>query len=117
MGASATLVTLPCDKFTAAGVPQPPASSAYFLDCTPGFYGIIAPAGGSFASLTTAPSGTVVHIHPPSAAAFDRTLDASTMTLDKNTDGTWPGHGVPPGNPVFIEIRSSSSEIERTGYA
>jgi hypothetical protein len=117
MGLRASLTGLSCDKFNAAGVALPASSAAYFINCTPGFFGIIAPAGGALQPLATAPAGTVVLIHAPSGVEVARTLDGTSNTFNKNPDGSWPGHGTPPGTPVIIEIRGTTSETERIGFS
>jgi len=125
----ATLVAHPCTDFTTGGLPLPNASSAYFMDCTTpgacpatdpcGFYGVIVSVGGALqplAALSTAPTGTVVRLIGVSAVEIDRTLNTDVGTLSKGPSG-WGGHGVPPGKPLFVEIRGASSETERTGTA
>jgi hypothetical protein len=124
----ATLVSRPCSDLNAAGVPLPGASSAYFLDCSSpspcaatepcGYYAVIALAGGvlqPLATLATAPAGTLVHIVSPTGRVINRTLDGNVFSTNRLPDGSWSGHGVPPGTPVFVEVRSPTSQKERTG--
>jgi hypothetical protein len=124
----ATLISRPCSDLNAAGVPLPGASSAYFLDCSSpspcaatepcGYYAVIALAGGvlqPLAAAATAPAGTVLHIVSPTGKVIDRTLDGTVFSTNRLPDGTWSGHGVPPGTPVFVEVRSTTAQKERTG--
>jgi hypothetical protein len=124
----ATLISRPCSDLNAAGVPLPGASSAYFLDCSSpgpcaatepcGYYAVIALAGGvlqPLAAPATAPAGTVVHIVSPTGKVINRTLDGTVFSTNRLPDGSWSGHGVPPGTPVFVDVRSTTAQKERTG--
>jgi hypothetical protein len=79
---------------------------------------VIALAGGvlqPLAAPATAPAGTVVHIVSPTGKVINRTLDGTVFSTNRLPDGTWSGHGVPPGTPVFVEVRSTTAQKERTG--
>lgn len=123
----ATLVARPCADYEAAATPLPASTQAWFLDCAApspcpptqvcGDDAIIAADTGVLAPLASAPAGTLVHIVTASGAVIDRVFDANIGHSTRYPDGTWPGHGVPPGTPLFAAIRGSSSQVERTGYA
>ena len=118
LGLLLPLTALPCSKFSAAAVPDPPASSGYFIDCTTaggGFLGVIALRDGILKAVATATAGTAVKIFNPVGTEIDRTIKGAGSTLSQNPDGTWPGHGVPPGMPVFIELRASGMQTEVEG--
>ena len=118
LGLLLPLTALPCSKFSAAAVPDPPASSGYFIDCTTaggGFLGVIALRDGILKAVATAPAGTAVKIFNPVGREIDRTLKGAGSALNQNPDGTWPGHGVPPGMPAFIELRASGMQTEVEG--
>jgi hypothetical protein len=118
LGLTLLLSALACDRFSASGVPDPPASPGYFVDCTGGgggFYGVIALRGGTLQPVATAAAGTAVKVFDATGHEIDRTLDSTGGTTSQNADGTWPGHGVPPGQPVFIELRGAGMQTERTG--
>lgn len=44
-----------------------------------------------------------------------RTLTANIGSAERCPDGTWSGHGVAPGIPVYVAIRSGNQELERVG--
>jgi hypothetical protein len=57
----------------------------------------------------------MVHIVSPTGKVINRTLDGTVFSTNRLPDGTWSGHGVPPGTPVFVEVRSTTAQKERTG--
>lgn len=121
----ATLIERPCSDYEAAGVPLPDAAQAWFMDCAApqpctraepcGFYAIIAAAGGVLGPLAGAPAGTAIHVVSPTGVAIDRVLSAGGGRSSPNPDGSWPGHGIPPGTPLLAAIRTASSQAERQG--
>jgi hypothetical protein len=108
------LTIVPCESYD--GTALPGRGSAFLAKCT-GYYGIIASSDGPLQPLATAAPGTVIHWRDDAGKEFTRTLDENNFSADQNADGTWPGHGVPEGMPLFIVIRGAGHQVERTGRA
>jgi len=70
---------------------------------------------GALRPLVDAPRATIVDWRGTDGRTFRRALTATIGGTEQDPDGTWPGHGVPSGMPVFIAIRSGNQEIERQG--
>jgi hypothetical protein len=89
---------------------------AFLADCSfRGFYGIVGQMQGALRPLVDAPRATIVEWRDTDGRTFDRALTATIGGAEQDPDGTWPGHGVPSGMPVFIAIRSGNQEIEHQG--
>jgi hypothetical protein len=112
---SVRLKTAPCE--VSWGPSLPPSNVAFFSDCSShGFYGIVGRLDGALRPLVRAPGGTVVHWSDDEGRKFTRTLTAGGGGADQYPDGTWPGHGVPPGMPLFMWMRQGNQQVERQGY-
>jgi hypothetical protein len=115
LGIEVPLTAEACASFS--GPTAPPATGAFLADCGPGFLGIVGRRGGPLQPLATAPAGTEVHIWDAAGKETVRHLDSYHGSIQQSADGTWPGHGVPPGTPVFIQLRGSGQATEREGVA
>lgn len=108
----AELESVPCDAFSGPSLPS--ADEGLLSDCSArGFYGIVGRQDGRLEPLSSAPAGTVVHWWDGRGTEFTRTLSASGVKIYRYPDGSWPGHGVPPGMPLYIAVRDKDTEIER----
>lgn len=106
---------VPCDAYS--GPSLPPPDRAFLVDCSSlhGFYGIVGRMDGVLEPLLTAQRATEVHWRDREGHAFSRALTATLGGAEPDPDGTWPGHGVPPGLPVYIAMRSATYGYERQG--
>ena len=111
---SVPLEPVPCEAYWGSSLP--PSAGAFLADCSyRGFYGIVGQMDGALRPLVDAPRATIVDWRGTDGRTFRRALTATIGGTEQDPDGTWPGHGVPSGMPVFIAIRSGNQEIERQG--
>jgi hypothetical protein len=83
--------------------------------------------GGSgwfaFAGSTTGPLAALSHAHAGAVvtwtiagATYARKLSGTSQTLPRDpATGQFAGHGVPPGQHVFLEVRSGTQAVEYDG--
>jgi hypothetical protein len=77
----------------------------------------------AFASSTTGPLAALSHGAPGAVitwtvggATHTRKLSAGTTVLDRDpATGQYSGHGIPSGQHVFLEVRTSTQETEYNG--
>jgi len=89
------------------------------------YWNFTSPGGGyfEFAGSTTGPLAVLSHAHAGAvvtwtvaATTYVRKLSGTGQVLPRDpATGQFGGHGVPPGQHVFLEVRSSTQEVEYDG--
>lgn len=115
LGISVTTTKVSCEDLSGPLVPE--REKALFGDCSAehGFYAVVGRDNGPLRSLGAARAGTVVYWWDGQGKRSTRHLAKLSGKAYQNADGTWPGHGVPPGDPLFVDIRGHGQETEREG--
>jgi hypothetical protein len=106
------LQTIPCEVLW--GPTPPPRSRAFLADCSRshGYYHVVGREDGLLQPLAIARAGTVIHWWDDRGQGFTRTLREGRGGARPNPDGSWPGHGVPPGLPLYIDLRGQGRQTE-----
>jgi hypothetical protein len=90
------------------------------------YWNLTGPAGTgwyAFAGSTTGPLAALSGAHAGALVSWTyrgvthtRKLSGAGQTLPRDpATGQFAGHGVPPGQHVFLEVRSSTQEVEYDG--
>lgn len=120
LGIDVSFAEVSCD---ASATLVPLTTLVAYADCGgSGFLRFMGNDAGPLHSVRTAPDGTEAVWWDASGHAFRTVLepvygqpsDVNPPGITRNSDGTWPGHGV-AGHPVYFAIRSSTLQYERQG--